>query len=134
LPDINKEILKGYIDASKDKLDSAEILFKHEKYDDAVSRAYYAVFHCAQALLLSIGVKAESHSGVRQLFGFHFVKQGRLDKKFGRYLRNLKDDRENGDYGIFTLLEKEDAKEAMKEAQEFIIATERYLKEKGDLD
>ena len=62
------------------------------------------------------------------------VKQGRLDKKFGRYLRNLKDDRENGDYGIFTLLEKKDAQEALKEAQEFIIATERYLKEKGDLD
>lgn len=128
---INKELLKGYLDVSKDKLDSAEILFKHEKYDDAISRAYYAVFHCAQALLLSIGVKAESHSGVRQLFGFHFIKEGRLDKKFGRYLKSLKDERENGDYGIFTLIERKDAQKAIREAKEFIITTERYLKEKG---
>lgn len=134
MPKLNKEVLKGYLDVSKDKLDSAEILFNHKKYDDAISRAYYAVFHCAQALLLSIGVKAESHSGVRQLFGFHFIKEGRLDRKFGRYLKNLKDERENGDYGIFSLIERKDAKEAINEAKEFINATEQYLKQKGHLD
>jgi len=131
---INKEIITGYLDVSRDKLDSAKILFKHDKYDDAISRAYYAVFHCTQALLLSLGIKAESHSGVRQLFGFHFIKEGRFDKKFGRYLKNLKDERENGDYSIFTLIEKEDALKAINEAKEFIIETERYLKEKGLLD
>lgn len=124
----NKEILKAYLDAAKDKLDSAEILFENSKYDDAVSRAYYAVFHCAQAMLLSIGVKVDSHSGVRQLFGLHFIKKGKLDKKFGRYLKNLKDERENGDYGIFTLIEKEDAQKAIKKAEEFIIESEQYFK------
>jgi len=130
----NKEVLKGYLDVSKDKLNSAEILFKYKKYDDAISRAYYAVFHCAQALLLSLGVKAESHSGVRQLFGFHFIKEGRFDKKFGRYLKNLKDERENGDYGIFSLIERKDAQKAIKETKEFIEATEMYLKENDFLD
>ena len=131
---INKEVISGYLDVSRDKLDSAKILFKHNKYDDAISRAYYAVFHCVQVLLLSLGIKAESHSGVRQLFGFYFIKEGRFDKKFGRYLKNLKDERENGDYGIFTLIEKEDALKAINEAKEFLIVTERYLKEKGLLD
>ena len=126
---ISKEILNGYIEAAKEKLDSAEILFKHKKYDDAVSRAYYAVFHCAQALLLSIGVKAESHSGVRQLFGLHFIKNGEFSKKYGKYLKNLKDDRENGDYGIFSILEKDDAQKGIKEAEEFVAETLRYLKE-----
>ncbi len=127
----NKEIIKGYIEAAKVKLDSAEILLKHSKYDDTVSRAYYAVFHCAQALLLSIGVKAESHSGVRQLFGLHFIKNEEFSKKYGKYLKKLKDDRENGDYGIFSILEKDDAQKAIKEAEEFIAETVRYLKEKG---
>jgi len=133
LPKINKELLNAYINVSKDKIESAEILFKHKKYDDAISRAYYAVFHCAQALLQSIGVKAESHSGVRQLFGLHFIKEGRLNKKFGKYLKNLKDERENGDYGIFTLIDREDAQEAIKKAREFITETEKYLKEKNIL-
>jgi uncharacterized protein (UPF0332 family) len=133
LPKINKELLNAYINVSNDKIESAEILFKNKKYDDAISRAYYAVFHCAQALLQSIGVKAESHSGVRQLFGLHFIKEGRLNKKFGKYLKNLKDEQENGDYGIFTLIDREDAQEAIKEAREFIAETEKYLKEKNIL-
>jgi hypothetical protein len=29
-------------------------------------------------------------------------------------LKNLKDDRENGDYGIFSILEKDDAQKAIK--------------------
>lgn len=123
-----KQIIKGYIEAAKDKIESAEILLRHKKYNDAVSRAYYAVFHCAQALLLSIKMKAESHTGVRQLFGLYFIKEGRFDKKFGRYLKNLKDERENGDYGIFTLIEEEDAKKAIEEANEFVTETERYLR------
>jgi len=128
LPYKDKQIFREYLRTAKNKLESAEILFSHDKFEDAVSRAYYSVFHCAQVLLLSMGIKAESHSGVRQLFGLHFIKEGRLDKRFGRYLKNLKDERENGDYGIFTLIEKEDAQLAIEEAKEFIETTEDYLK------
>lgn len=128
MPDQNEQIFREYLRTAKNKWESANILFQSEKHEDAVSRAYYSVFHCAQVLLLSVGVKAESHSGVRQLFGLHFIKEGRLDKKFGRYLKNLKDERENGDYGIFSLIEKEDAQKAIKEAKEFIEMTEDYLK------
>jgi uncharacterized protein (UPF0332 family) len=39
-----KEIIKAYMETAKDKIESAEILFKYRKYDDTVSRAYYAVF------------------------------------------------------------------------------------------
>jgi hypothetical protein len=126
----SKEIIRGYLEAAKNKLESAKILLEHKRYDDTVSRAYYAVFHCAQALLISSGIKAESHTGVRQLFGLHFIKEGRFDKKFAKYLKNLKDDRENGDYGIFTLIDEEDAKEAIREAKEFIAETESYLRNK----
>lgn len=122
------QLIKAYIETAKGKIESAELLFKYKKYDDVVSRAYYAVFHCAQALLISIGIKAESHSGIRNLFGLHFIKGRKFDKKFGRYLKNLKDEREHGDYGIFTLIEKDDAEKAIKEAKEFLHQSKIYLK------
>lgn len=124
---MDKEIVKEYLKVADEKLDSAKILLEHKKYDDAVSRAYYAVFHCAQALLINEGLKAESHSGVRHLFGLHFIKKGKFDKKFAKYLKNLKEDRENGDYGILTLIEEEDAEEALSEAEEFVAETKKYL-------
>lgn len=122
-----KAILKEYLNNAREKISSARILLEHKKYDDSVSRSYYAVFHCVQALLLSAGLKAESHSGARHLFGLHFIKTGKFDKKYARYLKNLKDDRENGDYGIFSLIEEKEARDSISEAEEFYNKTVSFL-------
>jgi len=53
------KLIKGYIEKSEKKLAVAEKLLKTDDYEDAVSRAYYAVFHTTQALLLTEGEKAE---------------------------------------------------------------------------
>jgi len=50
-------------------------------HDDAVSRAYYAVFHAACALLASIGRTVRTHDGLRAAIAQHFVKPGLLDAK-----------------------------------------------------
>ena len=47
-----KEIIKGYLEKAEKKLEVAEKLFNSADYEDSVSRAYYAVFHATQALLL----------------------------------------------------------------------------------
>lgn len=123
-----KVILKEYLNNAREKLGSAKILLDHQKYNDSVSRSYYAAFHCVQALLLSMGIKAESHSGARQLFGLYFIKTGKFDKKYAKYLKNLKDDRENGDYGIFSLIEEEEARDSFREAKKFYNEARLFLK------
>jgi hypothetical protein len=42
-----KEPIKGYLEKAKRKLEVAEKLLSSDDYEDAVSRAYYAVFHVA---------------------------------------------------------------------------------------
>ncbi len=126
-----KELIKGYLLKSESKLEVAERLLKTDDYEDAVSRAYYAVYHAAQALLLSEGERAETHKGVVTLFGLLFVKTGKIRKEFGKYLANLKDDRESGDYEIFSYIDKETAETAIIEAKEFIKESKAYLKSIG---
>lgn len=120
-------LIKGYLDKSKGKLVVAKSLLKSKSYEDAVSRAYYAAFHAVQALLLTEGLSAHTHHGVVTLFGLHFVKTGKFDRKFGKYLINLRDERENGDYEIFSVIDEEIAKESLKEAGEFVEEAKRYL-------
>lgn len=124
---MSKEIIGEYIKNAEEKLKTAGILMENERYDDVVSRAYYSVFHCTQALLASIGINAESHSGVRALFGLHFIKTKKMEKKYAKYLKNLKDDREAGDYGIYSLIEEDEAQNAINEADEFLKETKRLL-------
>ncbi len=122
-----EEIIKGYIKKAEKKLKVAQRLLKSRDYEDAVSRAYYSVYHVAQALLLTEGQKAETHKGLVTLFGLLLVKTGKFSRDVGKYLANLKDDRESGDYEVFSFIDKETAETAIKEAKEFLSEGKRYL-------
>jgi len=126
-----KALVKGYMEKAENRLKAAESLFELGYYDDVVSRAYYAVFHAVQALLLTEGEKAETHKEVLTLFSLLFIKTGRFRKEFGKYLSNLKDDRESGDYEVFSYIDEETAKNALVEAREFLDETELYLSRLG---
>ncbi len=126
-----KALINGYIEKAEKKLGVAEKLLKSDDYEDAVSRAYYAVFHAVQALLLTEGQRAESHKGVVTLFGLIFVKTGKFSRNLGKYLANLKDDRESGDYEVFSYIDRETAEIAIAEAKEFLNEGKLYLKEMG---
>lgn len=120
-------MLKGYLVKAREKLKTAKSLLRDGSFDDAVSRAYYAAFHAVTAILLTEGLSAETHRGLLNLFGLHFIKTGKLNKRFGRYLANLKDDRESGDYEAFSSIDKETAKNALKEATELVKAIKKHI-------
>lgn len=122
--------MRGYLEKSRQKLRSAEILLREGSHEDAVSRAYYCAFHAAQAVLLSEGLTADTHQGLVNLFGLHLVKPGRMDKRFGKFLANLKDDCENSDYEIFSAVDEEAARQAVGEAKKFLAHMEKYLRKR----
>ena len=126
-----EELIKGYLKKAEKKLEVSQRLLKSEDYEDAVSRAYYSVYHVAQALLLTEGQTADTHKGVVTLFGLLFVKTGKFSRTMGKYLANLKDDRESGDYEVFSFIDKETADVAVTEAEAFLSEGKKYLKKIG---
>ena len=123
-----EELIRQQITKSTEKLEAAKLLLRENFIDDTISRAYYSIFHAASAVLLSKGITTGSHSGLKAMFGLHLIETGELPKEFGRFLNRLKDERENGDYDIFTRFEEEDAKEAVEEAEKFLTEMKKYLK------
>ena len=116
---------------ARGKLRVARDLVKHHEWDDAVSRAYYAAFHATQAVLLTEGQKADTHRGLVTLFGLLLVKTGKFDKKWGKFLAKLKDDRETGDYEAVSYLDEDTARRALGEADGFVEEVENYLRRIG---
>ncbi|MDO8871678.1 MAG: HEPN domain-containing protein [Methanoregula sp.] len=57
-------------------LGAAEYLLKGGYYNDAVSRAYYAMFYAARALLASRDLHPKGHKDLILQFGLEFVKKG----------------------------------------------------------
>ena len=62
-----KEAKNELIRAEK-SLESANVLLRNGFYEDAISRAYYAVLHAAKASLTLLEINVESHRAVRRLF------------------------------------------------------------------
>lgn len=128
------DLIAGMLQKSAEKLSASRELLSLGFLEDAVSRAYYSAFHAAQALLLTEGQRPTTHRGVVTLFGLLVIKTGKLDRRFGRILTNLKDDRETGDYEVFSWLDRDTAQRAVEEAEEFLGEARRYLTISGLLD
>jgi uncharacterized protein (UPF0332 family) len=99
-------------------------------HEDAVSRAYYAVFHACCALLASIGRTVRTHDGLRAVIGEHFVRPGKLPVKFGRLLARIAADRNDADYNCAASFGAQDATECLDAARELLDAVETLLRDK----
>lgn len=124
-----KEIVEEELKLAREKLDSARILFENNKWSDAVSRAYYSMFHAARALLRIYGKEPKTHEGVIMEFGITFIKTGLVGKEFGIMLRKAEEARESGDYKIFAVFERKEVEEILKNAEKFLKEAERLSKE-----
>ena len=96
------------------------MLYENNLYEDAVSRAYYSMFHAAKAVLLSKGIKPKTHKGLITKFGLEFVSQGYIDNMLGRAFSTAREDREYADYDVHVKMSKEEAKITIDDAEEFI--------------
>lgn len=116
--------IKANLERSRDALDAASGLFEDEYFDFAVSRAYYAAFYAASALLLNNGRETKKHSGVIALIHQHFVKTQKLPVEQGKHLNWLFELRGIGDYGGVIHLSFEEAQRAIEVATSFVDAVD----------
>ncbi len=114
------KVAKEYMERSDKAISAAQLLFKNEFFEDAISRAYYSVFHASKALLCLLGEDTRTHKGLQVVFGIRVIKEGLLEQKFGRILNKLLSFRESADYGIVSFISEEDARNAINDAEVFI--------------
>ena len=122
-----KEI-KGLINKAEESLEAAKELFNKKFFDFSVSRAYYTMFYCAEALLLTKDLSFSKHSAVISFFGNEFIKTGIFPERFNEYINDAFRKRHKGDYWIDTGLTEKDCKIILKRAVEFLKETKKYLK------
>ena len=122
-----KPDIQALIEKAKDSLGAARTLIRDGYHDFAASRAYYAMFYIAAALLMQLGQSYNKHSAVISAFGREYAKRGKIDSKFHRWLIDAQDLRNIGDYGIESHISEDDAISACEWAREFIEQAENFL-------
>ena len=108
------------INKAKRYLKSALILLEDGDFESCVSRTYYAMFYCTQAVLLTKKLSFSSHKGVISAFGKHFVKTGIFAKDMGRELNRTFEKRQLGDYEYTFVVSRNEAELILKNGNEFV--------------
>ena len=103
------------------------LLIENELWNTSVNRLYYACFYAVSALLIFNNIPSKTHSGVRQLFGLHFVKPGIVEKETGKFFSYLFDQRQTGDYDDFYDFKKEDVLELIEPTKALLFVIEKLI-------
>ncbi len=123
-----REMLATLLAKADQKLGVARRDLNSGDFGDAVSRAYYAVFHALTAVLLERGLSYSSHGQALGAFNRELVKTGGFPRDTYRKLQKLFDDRQTGDYGITRVIDEETAGENISFAVWFIDVCREHLK------
>ncbi len=108
-------------------LQSAAVLLELEDYDSCVSRAYFAMFYTAQAMLLSEGYSLPGNQGIRSTFSEVFVQSGRLPRRAETAFNHAAELQELGDYAQNFVIPREEAEKALQEAEAFVQSLTRIV-------
>jgi len=124
---MNEDVVAQYMADADNIISLAERLLGEDQIRSACSRAYYAMFYAATALLASRGISVSKHSGLLGAIGRHFSGPGLLERKYHQYLVRGFETRNTADYELSARLTHDKAAEQVTHAREFVDAARDYL-------
>jgi uncharacterized protein (UPF0332 family) len=95
------DLIKYRIERSIETFKEAKTMIDNKFWNASVNRIYYSCYYAVSALLQMKNIETNSHKGIRQMFGLHFVQNGLVSKEDGRFFSDLYDRRQTGDYDDF---------------------------------
>lgn len=81
-------------------------------------------------MLIDKEIHPHTHTGVRQMFGLHFVKTGIIDISVGKFFTDIYDMRQTSDYDDYIEFSKDDIMDLIDPANTLITKAEELLLKK----
>ncbi len=104
----NIDYINYRIQKAEETFGAAKQLISNGFWNSSINRLYYACFYAVTALLIKDNISAKSHNGVKTQFFQNYIKNKKIDIKYGQLYSDLFDWRQKGDYNdFFDMMEKE---------------------------
>lgn len=128
-PENKQEYIQYRLESARKTFEAAKILAEKGYWNSAINRLYYALFYSVNALLYISDISVKKHSSVKSQFTLHYIKTGKLDKKYGQLLSELFDWRQKGDYENIFDFDEESVMPLIPAVQEMLDVLEIAIKE-----
>ncbi len=119
--------IKKFLSLSSEDLETAQFLYESQRFRPCISRAYYAMYYVAQALLLSENLDTSTHKGMIKMINRHFAQTGKISANASKLLNDAYELRQLGDYSTKFVSDEVIASEMIVNAKVFITEVEMIL-------
>jgi uncharacterized protein len=126
-----KDDAESLLSLADEMMADAKLLLAEDRMRSSASRAYYAVYNAASAVLHSLGSSPKTHSGTLSEFSRAVVAPGLMDKGAAKTLRQLFELRQACDYNSYYRVDEVVAAELVCRAEEFIGDSRSLLEKQG---
>lgn len=123
-----KQLVIYRINKAKETFNEIDVLIENKLWNTAINRLYYTCYYAVIALLINNKIETLTHTGTRQMFGFHFIKTGLVEKDIGKFYSRIFDLRQTGDYEDFIDFSEDQVTELLEPAKKLIDHIESILK------
>ena len=124
-----KALIEYRIKQAFESAEIAEFLHKNRNFATSINRIYYSVFYSLLALAIEFDFKTSKHPQLHGWFNKNFIATGRIEREFGKILRNTYEYRLSADYDVYVKFPEEDMELLLSEMKAFIVRIEKFLKE-----
>ncbi len=126
-PQSRLDLINYKLEKARNTIKESLFLADGEYYNTAINRLYYAVYYAASALMISVGIEAATHKGIKTMLGLKFIHTGILPMEYGRIYKILFDSRQEADYEDFVYYERQNYDDLAPLAGKFIEAVESIV-------
>jgi len=113
---------------AREWLREAENSLKGDAFSSLILASYMVMFHSARTILFLDGFREKSHACVARYLEEKYVKTGKLDKKWVELLDYSREIRHDDQYNLSFFATKEEAENALKSANDFLVAIDSLFK------
>jgi len=123
-------IVQLRLEKSLQTLNEAKGIASMQYWPATANRLYYAAYYSVSALLVADGDSAQTHAGVKVVFGLRFVKTGLVSRSISDLYNKLFSLRMTGDYDETYSLQAEDVSPLIEPTEELIKSISALAKER----
>ena len=121
-------LIKYRTEQAHEAIKEAEFLIANDKLKLAVNRIYYGMFYILNVLALKYHFKTSKHQQLIGWFNKTFIKEKKIDQKYGEIIRTAYKRRADSDYGVSAKFEKADVEKMLEGMKDFISTIEGLIK------
>jgi uncharacterized protein (UPF0332 family) len=116
---MENEVVTYRLQRAEEAFNVALLTIEKQYWNSAASDLYYTCFYLLLALFAKHNISSTTHSGVKTLFNLHFIKEKKVDEKFGKLVKRLFDKRQKADYADLVELTYDDVMPLLSQVEEF---------------